>query len=345
MISRSDSQPNVNRIWYYQDGQRSTTQLADDSGNLIESYKYPPADSGAPIIFNNAGQSIGASAFDNRFLYTGRDYYRQGGFYDYRNRTYLPSLGRFLQPDPIGFRGDARNLYRYCNNASVNGSDPFGTMPLSPWVGRGVFIPYFREFGVAMFVGALLGEVAMELVALHESNVQGLSNPVHNPAVYGGYPPSAPEIPVISSSSSGPKEAVEATENRTEDTGEKEEAIEPIDILQEKSELLDDPLSSNQQSSSGQTIDINVRLVFAFSGGAPASITLFGTSTTTGQALFNTNGVGWQPIGLAPSDVRWAPNSGTGNWQADQTAEAAELAGGWAFNAGEGFHPVPLELE
>src|SRR5213594_1317008 len=37
-----------------------------------------------------------------------------------------PDLGRFLQPDPIGFKGDASNLYRYCGNAWANRTDPTG---------------------------------------------------------------------------------------------------------------------------------------------------------------------------------------------------------------------------
>jgi uncharacterized protein RhaS with RHS repeats len=35
-------------------------------------------------------------------------------------------LGRFLQPDPIGFKGDASNLYRYCHNDAVDFTDPTG---------------------------------------------------------------------------------------------------------------------------------------------------------------------------------------------------------------------------
>ncbi len=38
-----------------------------------------------------------------------------------------PDLGRFLQPDPIGFKGDSSNLYRYCGNDWANRSDPMGT--------------------------------------------------------------------------------------------------------------------------------------------------------------------------------------------------------------------------
>ena len=37
-----------------------------------------------------------------------------------------PDIGRFLQPDPIGFKGDASNLYRYCGNDWGNRTDPMG---------------------------------------------------------------------------------------------------------------------------------------------------------------------------------------------------------------------------
>src|SRR5262249_21338288 len=36
-----------------------------------------------------------------------------------------PDMGRFLQPDPIGFRG-GNHLYRYCGNNPVIRSDRFG---------------------------------------------------------------------------------------------------------------------------------------------------------------------------------------------------------------------------
>jgi RHS repeat-associated protein len=48
------------------------------------------------------------------------------GLYDLRNRFYSPDIGRFLQPDPIGFRGDRTNLYRHCGNNPVTRWDSFG---------------------------------------------------------------------------------------------------------------------------------------------------------------------------------------------------------------------------
>ena len=43
-----------------------------------------------------------------------------------------PDLGRFLQPDPIGFKGDASNLYRYCENDWANKTDPMGLESVEP---------------------------------------------------------------------------------------------------------------------------------------------------------------------------------------------------------------------
>jgi RHS repeat-associated protein len=46
--------------------------------------------------------------------------------YNYRARSYSPTLGRFLTEDPIGLSGGDVNLYAYVRNNPVTSSDPLG---------------------------------------------------------------------------------------------------------------------------------------------------------------------------------------------------------------------------
>lgn len=59
------------------------------------------------------------------FRYTGRKYDAETGLYYYRARYYSPTLGRFLQTDPVGYDDDL-NLYTYVANDPLNGADPLG---------------------------------------------------------------------------------------------------------------------------------------------------------------------------------------------------------------------------
>jgi RHS repeat-associated protein len=112
--------------YHYQDGSGSTSHLADSTGNLLEWYRYDL--DGTPIFYgpNDVARSPQNSAYGVRHLFTGQQWYSEIGLYDLRNRFYSPDIGRFLQPDPIGFRGDRTNLYRYCRNNPITRSDPSG---------------------------------------------------------------------------------------------------------------------------------------------------------------------------------------------------------------------------
>ncbi len=53
----------------------------------------------------------------------------------YRNRFYLPELGRFLQRDPIGYDAGNQNVYRYVGNRVVTDTDALGLHGLPPIFG------------------------------------------------------------------------------------------------------------------------------------------------------------------------------------------------------------------
>jgi RHS repeat-associated protein len=117
----------LNNIYYYQDKMGSTTHVASATGQLLESYKYDLY--GIPRYINETthpSQTINSSNFGVADLYAGERWIPELGLYDLRNRFISPELGRFLQPDPIGFKGDASNLYRYCHNDPEDFSDPTG---------------------------------------------------------------------------------------------------------------------------------------------------------------------------------------------------------------------------
>jgi RHS repeat-associated protein len=125
IVTKTDNSSNV--YYYHTDGLGSITKLTSTAGALLEQYSYDVY--GKTTIRNSSGTVLSSSSYNNRFMYTGAEYVSPTGLYSMRDRFYSPSLGRFIQPDPIGHSGDNYNIYRYCGNGPTNATDPSGENP------------------------------------------------------------------------------------------------------------------------------------------------------------------------------------------------------------------------
>ena len=101
--------------------------VTNTSGIVQERVTY---DSFGKASFRDAAFTVrSTSNYAWNCTFTGQLLDPETGLMLYRNRFYHPTLGRFVQRDPIGYEAQDVSLYRYVGNMVAKYIDPFGFAP------------------------------------------------------------------------------------------------------------------------------------------------------------------------------------------------------------------------
>ncbi len=138
--------------FYIFDHLGSIRGMTDSSGNVVAQYQYG--------MYGEVTQTVGTLASD--FQYAGYYFHAPSGLNLTTFRAYNPSLGRWINRDPIGEKGGV-NLYEYAANLPTSVIDPSGLT----WYPIGTFAPMIGTTPGNLTMGCI--DVVNNAVGTHGS--------------------------------------------------------------------------------------------------------------------------------------------------------------------------------
>ena len=136
--------------FYMFDHLGSIRGMTDSSGNVVAQYQYG--------MYGQPTQTIASQSAD--FGYAGMYFHQPSGLNLATFRAYNPTLGRWINRDPMEEKGGL-NLYDYVNNNPASFTDPSGTfIPVLIGIGIGL-----GESGIGSALGAAATAAALAAAA------------------------------------------------------------------------------------------------------------------------------------------------------------------------------------
>jgi len=111
------------RLYAQQDANWNVTAAVTTAGLVQERFVYDPY--GKPSFYDLNWNPV-SDSLNWVYLHQGGRYDSNSGLYNFRNRDLSPTLGRWLEEDPVEYAARDNNLYSYELNAPTDRTDAVG---------------------------------------------------------------------------------------------------------------------------------------------------------------------------------------------------------------------------